>query len=128
MEGHLGFRSAAHGERAGEGAGFDAGSPGADDNGSGTAGVLEIARALSGVETDVTCVFALWDGEEEGLLGSWQYASHAYFEGQRIVANVNMDMVAHYQNNVNGKVYSNVGDFSQMVIDMRETQDTSFKK
>ncbi len=105
------------------GAHYDAvpGSPGADDNGSGTAGVLEIARVLSSMETNVTYVFALWDGEEEGLLGSWQYASRALFANERIVSNVNMDMVAHYQNTVNGKVYSNVGDYSQLVIDLADS-------
>ena len=105
------------------GAHYDAvpGSPGADDNGSGTAGVLEVARALSGVETNVTCVFALWDAEEEGLLGAWQYASRALFNHERIVSNVNMDMVAHYQNTIHGKVYSNIGDYSQMVIDLADS-------
>ena len=45
---------------------------GADDNASGVAAVLQIARAFmaSGVQPERTVIFALWDGEEKGLLGS----------------------------------------------------------
>jgi hypothetical protein len=98
------------------GAHYDAvpGSPGADDNGSGTAGVLEIARALADIETNVTHVFALWDGEEEGLLGSYQYANRAYLEDERIVLNINMDMIAHYENTSTVKAYTANSDYLQL--------------
>src|SRR6185436_11732932 len=53
---------------------------GADDNASGTAAVLEIARYLAALrgqrENRRTVVFALWSGEEEGSLGSAWFASH----------------------------------------------------
>jgi hypothetical protein len=67
---------------------------GADDNASGTAAVLEIARCLAGGEApqgDV--VIALWSGEELGLLGSahWIEAPTQAREGLR--ANLNLDMV-----------------------------------
>lgn len=105
------------------GAHYDAepGSPGADDNGSGTAAVLEIARVLADVETNVTYVFALWDAEEEGLLGAWQYANRAYNQGERIILNVNMDMIAHYQNSADGKVYSNNENYSQLVVNLADS-------
>ena len=50
---------------------------GADDNGSGSVGVLNIAKAIaaSPVKPKRSIVFALWTGEEEGLLGSRYYAS-----------------------------------------------------
>jgi hypothetical protein len=78
------------------GAHFDGvqGSPAADDNGSGTAAVVEIARILKDVETDMTFIFALWDGEERGLCGSEEYASEASARGDRIIFNLNMDMIA----------------------------------
>jgi Zn-dependent M28 family amino/carboxypeptidase len=50
----------------------DADAPGANDNGSGTALTMELARvfATSGIEFDATIVFVLWAGEEQGLFGS----------------------------------------------------------
>ena len=74
------------------------GSPGADDNGSGTVGVLEIARALADIETDMTFVFALWDAEEWGLLGARHYLSDPPTDGDSIVYVLNMDMIAFYPN------------------------------
>lgn len=51
---------------------FDAAAPGANDNGSGTALVMEVARVLanSGIDFDATLAFVLWSGEEQGLFGS----------------------------------------------------------
>lgn len=80
-------------------------SPGADDNGSGSAGVLEIARILKDIPTDLTFVFALFGAEEQGLYGSYHYASEAAASGDSIVYMFNMDMIAHYQNTTNAKLY-----------------------
>ncbi|MFH1701181.1 MAG: M28 family peptidase [Candidatus Zixiibacteriota bacterium] len=82
------------------GAHFDAvpGSPGADDNGSGTAGVLEIARILYDLEMEMTIVFALFDAEEEGLLGAYDYAYSAQANGDSIICMLNMDMIGYYEN------------------------------
>jgi hypothetical protein len=54
----------------------EADAPGADDNGSGTALTMELARifAESGIEFDATLVFALWAGEEQGIFGSTAHA------------------------------------------------------
>ena len=51
---------------------YNVDAPGANDNGSGTALTIELARVLatSGLEFDATIVFALWAGEEQGLVGS----------------------------------------------------------
>jgi Peptidase family M28 len=75
-----------------------AASPGADDNGTGTCGVLEIARCLIDIPTDMTIIFALFDAEEDGLLGSNHYVQVASARGDSIVYMLNMDMIGHYQN------------------------------
>ena len=60
------------------------GSPGADDNASGVAGVLEAARVLSGYNFASTLVFIAFDREEQGLIGSYDYARRASAAGQNI--------------------------------------------
>ena len=57
-------------------------APGADDNGSGTAAVIEAARILKDVSTPFTMIFALWDEEEQGLIGSEYYAANAASQGE----------------------------------------------
>ncbi|MDG5490312.1 M28 family peptidase [Psychroserpens sp. SPM9] len=67
----------------------------ADDNATGTVAVLEIARILSQQCVDNTIVYALWDEEEIGLLGSQFYANQAASNGDNILAVLNMDMVGY---------------------------------
>lgn len=50
--------------------------PGADDDGSGSATVMEIARVLAGRSLQSTLVYCCWGGEEEGLEGSKYFADH----------------------------------------------------
>jgi hypothetical protein len=69
-------------------------APGADDNASGTAAVLEAARILSKYETETTIEFALWDAEEIGLLGSDYYAKTARNNNDSILGVINLDMIA----------------------------------
>ncbi|MCX7975377.1 MAG: M20/M25/M40 family metallo-hydrolase [Candidatus Aminicenantes bacterium] len=68
---------------------------GADDNGSGTVGVLNVARAmvLNPEKPKRTVVFALWTGEEKGLLGSRYYVRHPAFPLEKTVAYLNLDMI-----------------------------------
>jgi hypothetical protein len=68
---------------------------GADDNASGTAMLLELARAykLAGVTPERTIVFAHFSGEELGLLGSHAMIEASPFDQGRVVAMVNLDMV-----------------------------------
>lgn len=68
---------------------------GADDNGSGCAALLEIARAFAanGTRPKRSILFAFWTGEEEGLLGSRYYAVHPRIPMNRTVACLNLDMV-----------------------------------
>jgi len=83
------------------GAHYDAvsGSPGADDNGTGSVGVLELARALADVDTKMTYVFILFDSEEQGLNGAYNYANAAAARGDNIVCMLNMDMIGNLPNN-----------------------------
>lgn len=68
--------------------------PGINDNGSGTAAVLEIARLLGGSEHPATFRFALWAGEELGLYGSGNYAQGLNAQERRsIAAYLNLDML-----------------------------------
>ena len=67
---------------------------GADDNASGTAAVLELARCLvGGPKLPYDVVFALWSGEELGLLGSEHWARNPTFPLESVRANLNLDMV-----------------------------------
>jgi len=66
----------------------------ADDNGSGTAGVLEAARVLSSRQFEYSIIYALWDEEEIGLVGSNYYATQAAADGDEILGVINMDMIA----------------------------------
>jgi len=70
-------------------------APGADDNASGVAAVMEAARILARYPTDYTVRFLAFSGEEQGLYGSSAYALAAERTDQRIVGVVNMDMIAY---------------------------------
>lgn len=74
------------------------GAPGADDNASGTAGVLEIARIMSQYSFDRTLVFCAFSGEEYGLYGSEAYASRCAQQGMDIHGYFNLDMIGYLQN------------------------------
>ena len=67
---------------------------GADDNASGVSAVLQIARAfaLSGEKPLRNVIFAFWDGEEKGLLGSKHFVQHCPFLKQ-IKGYLNFDMI-----------------------------------
>ncbi|MNJ85800.1 Aminopeptidase S [compost metagenome] len=67
-------------------------APGADDNASGCAAVLEAARLLSGVDLPNTVIFAAWDEEELGLIGSNAYVSNG-IHGASFLGYINLDMI-----------------------------------
>lgn len=68
---------------------------GADDNASGTVGVMTIAKAClaTGEKPEKTIVFCAWTGEEKGLLGSRYFADHPYNDAKMIL-NLNYDMIS----------------------------------
>ncbi|KAF1844681.1 Zn-dependent exopeptidase [Cucurbitaria berberidis CBS 394.84] len=69
--------------------------PGINDDGSGTVGILEVAKALSKYEIKNAVTFGFWAGEEEGLLGSTYYVEHLPAnETAQIRGYLNFDMIA----------------------------------
>jgi len=74
-------------------------APGADDNASGTAAVIEAARIFSQYNFPFTIIYALWDEEEQGLVGSEYYATQAANAGDSILGVINLDMIAYDGNN-----------------------------
>lgn len=70
-------------------------SPGADDNASGMAGILETARILRNYEFERTIIFAGWNAEEMGLCGSNEYAKQCQSDSMDIVAYFNLDMTGY---------------------------------
>ena len=80
------------------GAHYDSvGNPGADDNASGTAGVVEAARVLSQYDFEATLIYIAFDREESGLIGSNAYAQeHA---GDNILGMISLDMIAYNGSN-----------------------------
>ncbi|MEN6407726.1 MAG: M28 family peptidase [Thermoguttaceae bacterium] len=69
--------------------------PGADDNASGTSAVLELAQAFTLLSPPPkrSVLFAAWDAEEKGMLGSKYWTSHPTTPLDHVVAAVNLDMV-----------------------------------
>jgi hypothetical protein len=76
---------------------------GADDNASGTAAVLEMAQWFNAHPPGHSIIFALFDGEEEGLLGAKAFLENPPVPTSAIVADVNLDMVSR---NVKGELYA----------------------
>ena len=70
-------------------------APGANDDGSGTAVVLELARVLAPHAFDATIVFVAFAGEEQGLFGAAALADEAKAQGWNIEAVLNNDMVGN---------------------------------
>ena len=75
--------------------------PGADDNASGTSAVLELAHAMTILAEPPkrSILFAHWDAEEKGLLGSKHWAANPTIPLDRVVAGLNLDMVGRLRNN-----------------------------
>ncbi len=70
-------------------------APGADDNASGTAAVMELSRILAGTRFDYTIRFIGFSAEEWGLYGSKHYAQQARQRGENIIGVVNLDMIGY---------------------------------
>ena len=87
---------------------------GADDDASGTSALLEVAEAMATLPTRPrrSVIFLHVSGEEKGLLGSEWYSDHPTVPLDRIVANINVDMIARNSPDtvvVIGKNYSTLG-------------------
>ncbi len=79
-------------------------APGADDNSSGSVGVMMAVAKLAGHQFERTIRFVFFTGEEYGLLGSAAYAKQCQARHENIVAVYNMDMIGWDGNN-DGVVY-----------------------
>ena len=101
------------------------GSPGADDDGSGTAAVLAAANILSQYQFNFTIRFVAFSGEEQGLLGSHEYVEEADANGDNIIAALNADMIGFAITENDGKkikIYENensewITDFTILVCE-----------
>jgi len=93
--------------------------PGADDNASGTAGVIELARWFARQPKQKRGIlFMTFAGEEEGLLGSAYYVAHPDLPLDRAVAMINMDMIGRVHD---GKLYiggSDTGTTLRPLLDL----------
>ena len=74
-------------------------APGADDNASGSSTVLEAGRIFSNYNFPYTIVFALWDEEEPGLLGSIAYVPTIGSNNDTLMGYINVDMLGWDGNN-----------------------------
>ncbi len=70
-------------------------APGANDDGSGTAAVMETARILAGEKFSATILFVAFTGEEEGLKGATYLANKAKEQGWNIVGVLNNDIIGN---------------------------------
>ena len=100
----------------------EAPAPGANDDGSGTAAVLELARVLSRYQFPKTLVFIAFAGEEQGLIGSTLHAAQARKQAQVIEAVLNNDIIGS-ETSGNGRTgNSSVNIFGSDVTDSNSQQ------
>lgn len=91
---------------------FSSDSPGANDNASGLAGVIEAARVLSKYKFNASVVYAALSGEEQGLFGGKIMAEQAIKDDWRVEAVINNDMIGNIAgingviNNTTARVFS----------------------
>jgi len=97
-------------------------SPGANDNASGMAGVIEAARVLSQHEFAGTIVYAGLSGEEQGLFGGRIVADYALQHGWRIKAVLNNDMIGNISG-INGVINNTVARVFSEGTRYVETED-----
>jgi Zn-dependent M28 family amino/carboxypeptidase len=97
---------------------------GADDNASGTALMLEVARYLShyftlgsgGSQDHRSIMFQAYGAEEVGLEGSWYFVSNATVPMDSVVAMVNLDMVGRLQTNALNVLGAQTADVWQEIV------------
>lgn len=101
-------------------------APGADDNGSGTAAVIEAARIFTQYNSKYTIIYALWDEEEQGLVGSAYYAQQAALAGDSIMGVINMDMIAYdsdsdSEGEIHVRNYANSNSLKDIMVQVNTT-------
>ncbi len=103
--------------------------PGADDNASGTAGVLELARLFAPMkgQLDRGILFMSFSGEELGLLGSAEWVKDPTLPLDKCVAMLNMDMIGRIRDN---KVYIGgvgTGSTFKTILEQAQKREPNFK-
>jgi hypothetical protein len=103
--------------------------PGADDNASGTAGVLELARLFAPMkgQLDRGILFMSFSGEELGLLGSAEWLKDPTLPPDKCVAMLNMDMIGRIKDN---KVYIGgvgTGSTFKAILEQAQKREPNFK-
>jgi Peptidase family M28 len=107
----------AHLDSINQAGGMTAVAPGADDNASGSAGVLAMARVFSEQLISAELCFVLFGGEEQGLFGSRHFVQQLTdAERHRLAAALNMDMIGNV-NTADAAVLLEGSSLSQSVID-----------
>lgn len=92
---------------------FTSDAPGANDDASGVAAVLEAARVLSQHRFEATLVYAALSGEEQGLLGGKVLADYAQEQGWRVEANLNNDIVGNSEGQTGVRDMTRIRVFSE---------------
>jgi hypothetical protein len=102
---------------------------GADDNGSGTAALLEIVEAMATTQPARSVLFVAFSGEEDGLVGSARFAAEMPFAKQAVVAMVNLDMIGRGERDVAMVLGTEYNPDLERVLDRaRRLEKTGIKK
>ena len=99
-------------------------APGADDNASGTAATLEMARIIIQNPLPVTVIFVPFAQEEQGLIGSDYFAEYLYNQDTNLHLVLNADMIGHSVDaDTDVTIYAafDVGEFVNIMMDMADT-------
>jgi len=99
---------------------------GADDNASGVAGVIEMARYFSTIKSNYNYLFLCFSGEELGLIGSKKFVDHADFNPAKINAMINMDMIGRLNDSTKKLMVYGVGT-SPAFVNIVESSNSYFK-
>src|SRR5690606_18534131 len=108
--------------RASNGRDAESDAPGANDNASGIAGVLEAARLLSRYRFGSSIIYLALSGEEQGLWGGQHVASVAQQEGWDIIGVLNNDMIGNIEG-IDGVIDNTVFRVFAEGIDPTTTED-----
>jgi len=103
-------------------------APGANDDASGTAAVLELARVMSKRKFDATIVFMTVPGEEQGLLGATYFAQQAVEKKMNIDAMFTNDIIGGVTSQKNSQFRDRVRVFSEGVPSNESTQEANTRR
>ncbi len=93
-------------------------APGADDNATGSAAVLQVAQILSQYDFGCTLRYALFTGEEQGLIGSNDYAADVRARGENLRGVINLDMLGYNSTGTTAtfEIHTRPGDTGDLAI------------